>query len=89
MTTGCTMEGSAEARAIECGPDPGIANSIKSASAAALAAMMAARRLPGPESAVVVTVYVTAETESGFDHANGTSKVAAANNGRARIRTRI
>lgn len=56
MVTGLVMGGRRETSVIVWGPAPGMAKLMLSAPAVALASVMACRRLPAPESAVVVTL---------------------------------
>jgi hypothetical protein len=58
--TGSMIGGRAEAGAIVWTPEPVIANAIVSKPGLAFASRIAWRRLPAPESAVVVTVKVAA-----------------------------
>jgi hypothetical protein len=60
MTTESMTGGSAAAGAIVWRPDPGIAKAIVSWPGLPFASRMACRRLPAPESDVVVTVNVAA-----------------------------
>lgn len=64
MVTGAVMAGSSLARAMVCGPAPGMAKAMVSAPAVAFAEAMAARREPAPLSAAVVTVNVAADRGS-------------------------
>ena len=67
IVTSPVIMGSDEATLITCGPVPGIANTISSATVAPLALLsaIACRNEPGPVSAVVVTVKVSATAIDG------------------------
>jgi hypothetical protein len=59
MRTGEVMSGSGEASAMTCGQPPGSWKMISPGSCAlAFASRIAWRRLPAPESAVLLTMYV-------------------------------
>ena len=58
------IAGRSVASAIECGPEPAMLNAMMCGPAAPLASRIAWRSDPAPESAIVVTVYVVAESDA-------------------------
>ncbi len=62
IRTGCVISGRPEASAIVCTPEPGIAKAMSSLPGFAFAERIAWRSEPAPESLVLVTVKVAADS---------------------------